>query len=76
MELDGQKGIFYSKSPEEEALDRWYKGEFLDVERQFAKRWRQQLCGINQEQEYASFRTWFPMGRTTTLAGVKSLPDA
>jgi hypothetical protein len=43
VELDGKKGILYSKSPEEEALDRWYKGEFRDVERQFAKKWRRQL---------------------------------
>ena len=76
VELDGKKGIFYSKSPEEEALDRWYKGEFLDVERQFAKQWRRQLCGVNHEQEYAFFQQWFLMGRPNTLAEVKSLTDA
>jgi hypothetical protein len=69
-------GIFYSKSPEEEALDRWYKGEFLDVERQFAKTWRRQLSNINHDAEYAFFQKWFLMGKPKTLAEVKMLTDA
>jgi hypothetical protein len=76
VELDGQKGIFYSKSPEEEALDRWYKGEFLDVERQFAKNWRRQLCNVDHDREYAFFQKWFLMGKPKTLAEVKALADA
>jgi hypothetical protein len=44
VELDGHQGVFYSKSPEEDALDRWHKHEFLDVERQFAKSWRRNLA--------------------------------
>jgi hypothetical protein len=76
VELDGQKGIFYSQSPEEQALERWHEGEFLDVERQFAKRWRTQLCGVNREQEYAFYQKWFLMGRPKTLVEVKSLVDA
>jgi hypothetical protein len=76
VELEGQKGIFYSKSPEEEALDRWYKGEFLDVERQFAKTWRRQLSNINHDAEYAFFQKWFLMGKPKTLVEVKTLTDA
>jgi hypothetical protein len=40
VNLDGKAGIFYAKSQEEEALERWLQGEFLDVERQIAKRWQ------------------------------------
>jgi hypothetical protein len=76
VELDGKKGIFYSKSPEEEALDRWHKHEFLDVERQFAKAWRRQLSNMNHDAEYAFFQKWFLMGRPKTLAEVKTLADA
>lgn len=56
VELDGKKGIFYSRSPEEEALDRWHKREFLDVERQFAKTWRRQLSNMNHDAEYTFFQ--------------------
>jgi hypothetical protein len=76
VELDGKKGIFYSKSSEEEALDRWHNGEFLDVERQFAKMWRRELSNINHDKEYAFFQQWFLMGRPETLAEVKTLADA
>jgi len=76
VELDGKRGIFYSESPEEQALDRWHKGQFLDVERQFAKAWRRQLSNINHDKEYALFQRWFLMGKPKTLAEVKTLADA
>ena len=76
VELDGKKGIFYSKSPEEEALDRWRKHEFLDVERQYAKAWRRQLSNLNHETEYAFFQKWFLMGKPKSLPEVKTLADA
>src|SRR6266436_2327601 len=37
VELDGKRGIYFEKTPEVEALERWYNREFLDVERQIAK---------------------------------------
>jgi hypothetical protein len=76
VELDGKKGLFYSKAPEEEALERWYSGQFLDVERQMAKQWRRELTGINHDQAYAFFQNWFIMGKPKTLAEVKTLADA
>src|SRR4029077_16852208 len=76
VELDGKQGIYYEKSPEEEALDRWHKGEFLDVERQFAKNWRRNLCNVNHDQEYAYFQKWFLMGKPKSLLEVKTMTDA
>jgi hypothetical protein len=76
VELNGLQGIFYSKSPEEDALDRWYNGEFLDVERQFAKNWRKNLCNVNHDKEYAFFQKWFLMGKPKTLAEAKAMADA
>ena len=76
VELNGQQGILYSKSPEEDALDRWYKGEFLDVERQFAKNWRKNLCNVNHDNEYAFFQKWFLMGKPKTLAEAKAMANA
>jgi hypothetical protein len=40
-------GMYYQRSPEEEALDRWSRHEFLAVERQFAKDWRAPLIQID-----------------------------
>jgi hypothetical protein len=47
VEADGQKGVVYEPSPEEEAFDRWQKGEFLEVERRFAKTWRSALYSLD-----------------------------
>lgn len=38
VNLDSLRGVFFEKTPEEEALQRWYRGEFLDLERQTAKK--------------------------------------
>jgi hypothetical protein len=76
VELDGHQGVFYSKSPEEDALDRWHKHEFLDVERQFAKSWRRNLCNVNHDKEYEYFQRWFLLGKPHSLPEVKTLTDA
>lgn len=47
VELDGQKGMIFRRSCEEEALDRWTHREFLDAERQFAKKWRRALSQVD-----------------------------
>ncbi len=47
IQLGDQKGMFYRRGPEEEALYRWAKCEFLAVERQFAKDWRKALMQID-----------------------------
>jgi hypothetical protein len=76
VELDGKIGVFYSKSPVEEALERWHHGEFLDVERQIAKQWRRELSGIDHTAAYSYFQNWFLMGKPKNLAEVKTLTDA
>ena len=47
LQLGDQKGMVFRPAPEEEALSRWADGDFLNVERQFAKRWRNQLNAID-----------------------------
>ncbi len=42
-----ESGVVFVKSPEEEAFSRWQEGDFLTVERQFAKTWRQSLGNID-----------------------------
>ena len=47
VQLGDQKGFVFRQSPEAEALSRWSKREFLDVERNMARRWRRSLCAID-----------------------------
>jgi hypothetical protein len=42
-------GIILERPRELEAFQRWQKGEFLDVERLFAKAWRQSLSGLDHK---------------------------
>jgi hypothetical protein len=76
VELDGNKGILYGKSPEDEALERWYKRDFLDIERQFAKLWRREISNLDLGGIYRYFAAWFLIGKPKTFAEAKSLAQA
>jgi hypothetical protein len=43
VQLGDKKGFIFRQSPEADALSRWTKREFLDVERNIAKNWRRSL---------------------------------
>jgi hypothetical protein len=47
VQLDEKKGFVFRESPEAEALARWTKREFLDVERNIAKQWRRSLMQVD-----------------------------
>lgn len=47
VQLGDKKGVVFAPSLEEEALSRWIKREFLDLERQIAKQWRHALSAID-----------------------------
>lgn len=47
VRVEGKAGVVYRKSPERDAFDRWQEGHFLDVERDFAQRWRADLASID-----------------------------
>jgi hypothetical protein len=70
----GKPGIVYERTPEAEALDRWQKQRFLDVEREFAKSWRETLAGspirkLTPQQAFADGK------RPKTLEEVKQLAE-
>jgi len=62
--LNGQKGIIFSQSPEEEAFHRWQRRDFLGAERNVAKRWRAALAVSNYEERYHFFRERFLGGKS------------
>lgn len=47
LQLGDQKGMVFKAAPEAEAMSRWAQGDFLNIERQFAKRWRNDLNTID-----------------------------
>lgn len=44
---DGEIGVHFSVPQEVKAMSRWHKGEFLEIEREFSKGWRQSLSDLN-----------------------------
>jgi hypothetical protein len=56
-------GLVYRESPEQEALRRWQKGEFLQVERQVARAWRAALARLDLGIWKASYVA-YPRPRT------------
>ncbi len=71
VQLNGQQGVVYKLSPEEEAFQRWQRHEFLDLERQIAKVWRKGVTGWDYSQVYQTFQ-----GLYDTIRKPKSLEDA
>lgn len=56
--LGDKMGVIFEQSPEEEAFQRWQRGEFLEIERITAKAWRRSLSNIDFEEIYKSLQGW------------------
>jgi len=68
--------VVIEQSPEEEAFHRWQKGEFLDLERQIAKQWRNDLINTNYDEICAPFKEIFTHHKKpTTLTDIKIIAD-
>ena len=76
VSLDGKAGVVYEQAPEMEALDRWCKGEFLDVEQNFARAWRDGLKEIDLERDSETFKhAWKSNAVAKNLVNAKGLAD-
>jgi len=74
--LEGKSGVIYQQTPEEEAFDRWNRGEFLDVERLRAKAWRQALSNFNCDAICERLKPWVSYTKPKTFLDVKRLVDS
>jgi hypothetical protein len=71
-----QSGIVYEVTPEAEAFSRWQKGEFIETERLFAKRWRRQLGSRDFEYVMQFFNSiGISHGSCKTLEEAKSIAE-
>ena len=70
---DGRRAVVYDSPPEVAALSRWQAREFLEVERQFAKSWRDALSGIDLDVLFKQGRDIIKrIGRPRDLAAVRA----
>lgn len=74
--LNGKRGVIFEQPPEEEALGRWQRGEFLQLERQQAKMWRRELSLISPDAQQRVFEGWYGANKPTTLSMVKAAADS
>ncbi len=76
VRLNNNQGMVYNMTEEEEAFLRWQRGEFLDLERQIAKRWRRSVTGIDYSAPYALFNSLYASFRKPrNLKDAKYLAD-
>ena len=57
---DGKVGIHYSTPPEVQAMNRWQKGEFTELERELAHDWRQALSSLSFDAMIALVKNIVP----------------
>lgn len=70
-----RRGIVFNEAPETEALQRWQTGDFLDVERQFARIWRRGLSGLDLEAIRGHFKHYFVEDKPKSLKQTKEFVD-
>jgi hypothetical protein len=71
VKVEGKTGVRHEVPPEAEAFSRWQKREFLSVERDYARVWRQELASIDLNAVAAGMKA---MG--INAQACKSLADA
>jgi hypothetical protein len=69
---NGRRAVVYDSPPEAAALSRWQEHDFLDVERRFAKAWRDALSGIDLDALFRQGREIIKrVGRPKDLVAAK-----
>lgn len=72
-----RRGIVIEQPPEVAALQRWEEADFMEVERAFARAWRQALSGLDLEAVYRQGRAVIErLGRPRDLAEAKAMAVA
>lgn len=73
---EGKVGVHFKQFPEVEALQRWQKSEFLEIERGFAKQWRQALSNLSFDSMIGHIKNTVPYKRKfKDLREIKEFTD-
>lgn len=74
---NGEIGVQFDESPEAKALRRWHKGEYHEIEREFAREWRQTIEALDFETAIGIVKNLLPKDQKfTTLEQIKAFVDA
>ena len=74
--LGEETGVIFEQSPESEALRRWQRKEFVEIERLTAKQWRRALSNLDWEEIYNTSKGYFAhREKPKTLEAVKQFVD-
>jgi len=76
VKAGGETGVVFDRSPEAEAFDRWHKNKFLDVERMYARGWRETVTNLDLASMAETFRQLGIDGKSCkTLENAKELAE-
>lgn len=64
VKAGGQTGIVFEEGPEAAAFSRWQNHEFLEIERLYAKGWREAVTNLNLQEMGNRFRALGIDGKT------------
>jgi len=56
VKADGKIGVVYEQSDEAKAFSRWQRGQFMEIERQYAQEWRRTLSNQDWGKVAKGFR--------------------
>lgn len=76
VQLGDSKGMIFQPSEEEQAVQRWARHEFLDLERQIAKGWRRMISQIDLNAMPEQMRRIFgPWRKPTSLQDARTMTN-
>lgn len=74
VKSDGKRGVVFDEPPEAQAFSRWQRGEFLQLERQHARAWREALRTLDLPALAEKFRALGINGKNcNSLATAKEI---
>lgn len=74
VKSDGKRGVVFDEPPEAQAFSRWQRGEFLQLERQHARAWREALKTLDLPALAEKFRALGINGKNcNSLAKAKEI---
>lgn len=77
QDSSGKYGHHIDEFAEQAALNRWFSGDFSEIERKFAKGWRTMLNSMDADTTIAWVRNIVPSGtKFSTVEDVKAFTDA
>ena len=77
VKVDGKTGVVFEKSPENDAVYRWQREEFVEMERLYARFWRARLTTLNLDEISKDLKSLGLNGKSCrSLEDAKKIADS